>query len=94
MNELKFFSNEDPENSQGFRTILATEPCHSYIENWWPPGHIIGYEHEFVHAVVDFLNAVEKGTKIEPNFYDGMKEMQVLEAGLKSAADGKKLTLN
>jgi predicted dehydrogenase len=43
MNELQFFSNEDPDDSQGFRTILATEPSHAYVENWWPPGHIIGY---------------------------------------------------
>ncbi len=94
MNELKFFSNEDPENAQGFRTIIATEACHDYMENWWPPGHIIGYEHEFVHAVVDFLAAVENGTTIEPNFYDGMKEMQILDAGLKSAEDGRKLVLS
>jgi len=94
MNELKFFSNEDPENAQGFRTIIATEACHDYMENWWPPGHIIGYEHEFVHAVVDFLAAVENGATIEPNFYDGMKEMQILDAGLKSAEDGRKLVLS
>lgn len=89
MNELQFFSNEDPDDSQGFRTILATEPSHAYVENWWPPGHIIGYEHEFVHAVVDFLDAIVNKKIIEPNFLDGMKEMQILEAGLKSAADGK-----
>jgi predicted dehydrogenase len=94
MNELKFFSNDDPENAQGFRTIIATEACHDYMENWWPPGHIIGYEHEFVHAVVDFLTAVENGAAIEPNFYDGMKEMQILDAGLKSAEDGRKLVLS
>jgi len=94
MNELKFFSNDDPENAQGFRTIIATEACHDYVENWWPPGHIIGYEHEFIHAVVDFLTAVENGAAIEPNFYDGMKEMQILDAGLKSAADGRKLVLS
>ena len=94
MNELKFFSNEDPENAQGFRTIIATEACHDYVGNWWPPGHIIGYEHEFVHAVVDFLAAIENGTTIEPNFYDGMKEMQILDAGLKSAEDGRKLVLS
>lgn len=94
MNELKFFSNEDPENAQGFRTIIATEACHDYMENWWPPGHIIGYEHEFVHAVVDFLAAVENDATIEPNFYDGMKEMQILDAGLKSAEDGRKLVLS
>ena len=94
MNELKFFSSEDPENAQGFRTIIATEACHDYMENWWPPGHIIGYEHEFVHAVVDFLAAVENDATIEPNFYDGMKEMQILDAGLKSAEDGRKLVLS
>jgi predicted dehydrogenase len=94
MNELQFFSNEDPAHAQGFRTILATEGVHEYIAHWWPPGHIIGYEHEFVHAVVDFCKAVETGTKIEPNFYDGMKEMEVLEAGLRSAQTGKVIELD
>ena len=94
MNELQFFSNDDPDYAQGFRTILATEECHAYIKNWWPPGHIIGYEHEFVHGVVDFLDAIENNTKIEPNFYDGMKAMQVLDAALKSAEDGRKLVLS
>jgi predicted dehydrogenase len=90
MNELEFFSNDDPAHAQGFRTILATEGGqHDYISNWWPPGHIIGYEHEFVHAVVDFCDAVDKKKKIEPNFLDGMKEMEVLDAGLRSAETGK-----
>jgi predicted dehydrogenase len=44
--------------------------------------------------VADFLTAMEKGTKITPNFYDGMKAMQVLEAGLKSAATGQKVLLS
>lgn len=77
-----------------FRTILATEPSHAYVESWWPPGHIIGYEHEFVHAVVDFLDVIVNKKIIEPNFLDGMKEMQILEAGLKSAADGKSVVLS
>ena len=94
MNELRFFSADDPDDSQGFRTILVTEPVHPYVANWWPPGHIIGYEHEFIHSVVDFLNAVNKGEGIEPNFYDGMKTMQVLEAGLESAKVGKRITLS
>ncbi|MDB6154050.1 MAG: oxidoreductase domain protein [Chthoniobacteraceae bacterium] len=90
MNELQFHSRSDPEHAQGFRTILATEPCHPYIKHWWPPGHIIGYEHEFTHAVVDFVEAVAKGTPVEPNFHDGLKCVRVLEAGLKSAASGKR----
>ena len=89
MNELQFYSAEDPQYAQGFRTIIATDPSHEYIEHWWPEGHIIGYEHEFVHAVVDFLNAIDKDTEIEPNFYDGMKGMQVIEAGIESAKSGK-----
>lgn len=94
MNELQFFSNDDPSYAQGFRTILATEAGqHDYISNWWPPGHIIGYEHEFVHAVVDFCDAIDKKKKIEPNFYDGMKEMEVLDAGLRSAETGKVVEL-
>jgi predicted dehydrogenase len=93
MNELQFFSSEDPEYAQGFRTILATEQAHDYISAWWPPGHLIGYEHEFVHAVVDFLKAIDTGTKIQPNFYDGMKAMEVLDAGLRSAETGQVVEL-
>ncbi|MFV1966611.1 MAG: Gfo/Idh/MocA family protein [Pirellulaceae bacterium] len=93
MNELKFFSTEDPEHAQGFRTILATEPCHKYVANWWPPGHIIGFEHEFHHGVFDFLNAIEQGTAVTPNFYDGLRGMQVLEAGLLAAETGSTVTL-
>jgi len=88
MNELEYFNNDDSEEAQGFRTILATEPCHDYIANWWPPGHAIGYEHEFTHAVVDFVDAVVNRTLIEPNFRDGLACMKVLEAGLRSARNG------
>jgi len=93
MNELQFFSTDDPEHAQGFRTILATEPCHKYMANWWPPGHSIGFEHEFHHAVVDFLDAIDKGTAVTPNFHDGLKGMEVLEAGLEAARSGTKVVL-
>jgi predicted dehydrogenase len=93
MNELEYYSTDDPDYAQGFRTVLATEPVHPYIANWWPPGHIIGYEHEFTHAVADFMNAIAKGGKIEPNFRDGMKCMEVLDAGLKSAETGRRVDL-
>lgn len=92
MNELQLFQRDDPAFAQGFRTILATEAGqHDYIANWWPPGHMIGYEHEFHHGVVDFMEAIEKGTKIEPNFYDGLREIEILAAGLESSATGKKV---
>jgi len=68
MNELQYFSADDPEYAQGFRTIIATETVHDYIEGWWPPGHIIGYEHEFVHAAVDFGD--RSRTRIGENWKD------------------------
>ena len=93
MNELLYFDGSDPDDAHGFKTILATEPCHPYVSNWWPPGHVIGYEHEFTHAVVDFVNAIVRGESIQPNFHDGLKCMQVLQAGLDSARSGQQVDL-
>lgn len=89
MNELQYFSVDDPEYVQGFRTINVTESVHPYIAHWWPVGHIIGYEHSFVHAVADYLDAIANSQKISPNFYDGMKALEVLNAGLNSAESGR-----
>ncbi|MFN2199246.1 MAG: Gfo/Idh/MocA family protein [Anaerolineales bacterium] len=92
MNELQLFLRNDPAYFQGFRTIMVTEGGeHDYVAAWWPPGHIIGYEHEFHHAVVDFMDAIAQGMGIEPNFYDGLREMEILAGGLQSAESGQKV---
>jgi predicted dehydrogenase len=93
MNELQFYSAADPEYAQGFRTILVTEACHDYIAHWWPPGHTIGYEHEFVHGVVDFVDAIVNDKKIDPSLYDGMKCAEVLDAGIRSATTGARVSI-
>jgi predicted dehydrogenase len=93
MNELQFYCADDPEGSQGFRTILATESVHPYAAHWWPPGHIIGYEHAFVHAAVDFINAVASRGSIAPNFNDGTQILRVLEAGIESSRSGRQVSL-
>jgi predicted dehydrogenase len=94
MNELQYYSLGDEAGEQGFRTIQATDPTHAYMQAWWPPGHIIGYEHTFVHAVVNFLRAIDEGKPIEPNFSDGLKILKVLEAGLESAETGQRVKLS
>ena len=94
MNELQFLDATDPSDEQGFRDILVTNSTHPYVAAWWPPGHIIGYEHTFSHAVADFVTAIAHGTTITPNFGDGMKVMQVLEAGLLSASAGRKVAVS
>lgn len=82
MNRLKFFNNEDPGDRQGFHDILVTQPggAHPYVGAWWPPGHILGYEHTFVHTVADFVNAVVDGKPVQPTFEDGLRNERVLEA--------------
>ena len=87
MNELEMYVEEGP--NSGFRTILATDAQHPYIAGWWPPGHIIGYEHTFTHTVFDLLNAVHRQQLPTPNFEDGVRNQRVLDAIERSAASSK-----
>jgi predicted dehydrogenase len=96
MNRLRFYREGDPEPTRGFRDILVTEPCHDYVRQWWPPGHVIGYEHTFVHAAADFLEAVARGPGgpgLTPDFSDGVRITRVLEAALRSAASGSRVSV-
>jgi predicted dehydrogenase len=80
MNELQVhFVDETPEAS-GFRTVLVTEPEHPYAGAWWPSGHIIGYEHTFVHTVKDLLDGIKTGVGPGPTFEDGYRCQAVLDA--------------
>src|SRR5215831_13175172 len=78
LNELELYIEEGP--NSGFKTILATDSSHPYIDAWWPPGHIIGYEHTFIHTVYDLLKAVADRKTPTPNFDDGVKNQRVLDA--------------
>lgn len=83
MNELEVYEENGPES--GFRTILATDPTHPYVEAWWPPGHILGYEHTFTNTVLDFVEAVAHDAVPRPNFHDGVTNLRVLDAIERSA---------
>jgi predicted dehydrogenase len=85
MNRLKFYSMRDPQDRQGFRDILVTQSSHPYMGKWWPPGHIIGYEHSFIHTVADFVKAVVARKQVQPDFADGVRNQRVLDAVQKSA---------
>jgi len=84
MNELEFWSSEDDLEIQGFRKILVTEDVHPYISAWWPPGHIIGYQNTFVNEFADFFKAIKEKEQVQPNFYDGWLNNQVLDAVTRS----------
>ncbi len=83
MNELEVYKEEGP--NSGFKTILATDAKHPFVAGWWPPGHILGYEHTFTHTVYDLLQAVANKKVPTPNFEDGVRNQKVLDAIERSA---------
>jgi predicted dehydrogenase len=86
LNELEFISRTDATDSAGFRRILVTEPGHPYLSAWWPPGHVLGWEHTFTHQAADLLTAIADGTQPEPSFGDGLEVQRVLDAVQRSAS--------
>jgi len=93
MNRLQYYNGDDPADRRGFRDIIVTEGVHPYAGAWWPPGHIIGYEHTFVHTVADFVNAVAAKQPVQPDFAEGLANQLVLEAVEKSAKTHRWLKL-
>ncbi|MHB8736020.1 MAG: Gfo/Idh/MocA family protein [Terriglobales bacterium] len=89
LNELEFYDRTQPEPLQGWTNIMMTDGAHPYVGHWWPAGHIIGYEHPFVHAVADFLASVDTGKPVHPDFRDGAGVNAVLDAVAASAASGQ-----
>jgi predicted dehydrogenase len=87
LNELELFAGDDPRDAQGFRTILCMDALHPYAANWWPDGHLVGYEHTFVHHMADFVRALHAGAPFRPDFADGVAVQHVLDAALRSAAE-------
>ena len=80
MNLLHFYDGSDDAVTAGFRRILVTEPEHAFMAAWWPPGHLIGYEHGFTHQVVDLVNDIATGADPAPSFRDGLQVQRVLAA--------------
>lgn len=87
MNELQYFSTSDEEGLQGFHLIQASEGIHPYWSAWWPAGHVIGYDHTFVHEIYEFVRAINEDKKALPGFEDGLECAKVLEAVDISAAE-------
>ncbi len=88
-NELEvFWKDEEPKETQGFHNVLVSEAYHPFWENWWPHGHMIGWEHTFVHEISHLLDAIVNNKDIAPygaTFEDGYKNAVILDAILKSA---------
>ena len=95
MNELQvYWVDEEPKETQGFRNVLVTEGYHPWWENWWPHGHIIGWEHTFVHELTHLLDCIVNDGDVAPygaTFEDGYRAAVVCDAILESAASRRQV---
>ncbi|MEA2419819.1 MAG: levoglucosan dehydrogenase, partial [Thermoleophilaceae bacterium] len=86
--ELQFFSTADPEDRQGFRTIL-TGPAHPYGEALWPiPGLGIGYGETKIVECHDLMQAIAESAPVSPSFEDGYRIALISDAIAESAQQG------
>jgi predicted dehydrogenase len=98
LNELQvhFRDSKPGALAQGFRTVLVSEADHPYWKFWWPQGHMIGWEHTFVHEIYHFLTAIREDTEIGPygaTFEDGYRAAEICDAMLRSAENGTRETV-
>ncbi len=99
MNELELhLAGTTPgDRAQGFRTVLVSETYHPYWENWWPHGHMIGWEDSFVHEMEHLLSAIRNDTPIGPHgatLEDGYRCAEVADAILRAAQTGERQTIS
>jgi predicted dehydrogenase len=95
LNELQvhYGGSEPGASAQGFRTVLVSEADHPFWEHWWPHGHIIGWEHSFVHELHHLLTAIRDGSDVAPHgatLEDGYRAAEVCDAMVRSAERGSR----
>ena len=97
LNELQvYWVEEDHEQTLGFRDVLITGPRHPWIEHWWPEGHILGWEHTFIHEMTHLLDCIVNDKDVAPygaTFEDGYRAAVVCDAILESAAKKKQIDI-
>jgi predicted dehydrogenase len=88
LNELQI-----SEGGRGFMTKLVTEADDPFWSWWWPHGHMIGWEHTFVHELEHLLGAIAGRNDIAPHgatFEDGYRAAEVCDAIVDSAERGRR----
>jgi len=86
LNRLEFYEHGNDAATRGWRSIHVTEGEMPYMSHWWVPGLSIGYEHSFVHHVADFLQSLDGGPPVQPDFRAALATQSVCDAVLRSGA--------
>jgi predicted dehydrogenase len=79
-NYLLFYDNQLSPQEAGFRKINVTHDVHPYKGGWWPQGHGIGYADSFVIEIAEFIRSIAENTPFSPDFEDGVKCQEILDA--------------
>jgi predicted dehydrogenase len=89
LNELEvYWCDEEPRETRGWKRVSVTERYHPWGQHWWPHGHIIGWEHSFVHEIAHLLDCIANDKEVAPlgaTFADGYQAARVTDAILQSA---------
>jgi predicted dehydrogenase len=88
LNELRY-----SEGGAGFRDVLVSEADHPFWQYWWPQGHMIGWEHSFVHELHHLLTAIRDDGDVAPHgatLEDGYRAAEICDAMLRSAEQGSR----
>ena len=95
MNEMEvFWVGEQPKETQGFHNVLVSEGYHPWWENWWPQGHMIGWEHTFMHEITHMLDCIVNDKPVSPigaDFEDGYRAAVICDAVVESADKGRQV---
>ncbi len=97
MNELQWWDNTLDSSLRGWSRIMCTNAGdHPYVDAYWPPAHLIGYEHSFVSQAADIIRMIagRKPVVPMPDFEDAYQTQRVLHAAIVSARKGRAVKMS
>lgn len=93
---LHFFRYIDPATGEkvedhltGWQKILVTNSEHPYMDHYWVPGTVIGYEHYFINQLADFLIQVSGGKPVTsvPTISDAARTQKICDSIIQSSKE-------
>jgi predicted dehydrogenase len=96
LNELDVYWADGRKETLGFTNVLISEGYHPYWQYWWPAGHMIGWEHTFVHEFHHFFDAIVNDHDVAPygaTFVDGYRNNVICDAITESAQTGRMIDI-
>ncbi|MFN8187167.1 MAG: Gfo/Idh/MocA family oxidoreductase [Gaiellales bacterium] len=97
-NELlvNLVGSQPGDHAQGFRNVLVSEAYHPYWEHWWPHGHMIGWEDNFVHELLHLLTCIREDAAVGPRaatMEDGYRCAEICDAIVRAHETGQRQRL-